>query len=556
MATGRIARRLGVAIALTALVQVGFAVAFAVNLLWKDDFIRPEVGEHLDQALGLYQELARAEKRSMRSEASAIAGRPDLIAALGKKDPVALRALLAEIFPKHPGLVSLAVVRGDDPVASVDRGRPIDEAHENSLEIRRPLGKDKAADGDADDDADDTGPALVAVFAADNSRTGGLEKMSDFVDLYKQVSTRRKADQRTYLLVFAVSLGVSIIAAIGVGILLARSVSTRIVRLADATRRVGAGDLTTRVAETGTDEVGDLARAFNRMLAEIEATRARIEYLQRIGAWQEMARRLAHEIKNPLTPIQLAVEEVHQRYAGGDVSFRSLLDATLEVVEAEVGTLRRLVGEFSDFARLPQAALEPGDLAVFLRDQAAQTLIGDDSSPDLSEPGKPAPRITVAFDIRDKEAKVNLDRQMLRRALINLIRNSAQAIRDQSREEGKVRVTLTRSGDFWAVDVDDDGPGIPADSRERIFDPYVTTKHDGTGLGLAIVKKIVVEHGGVISALSSPLGGARMRVTIPAVGSAPSDAVLDAERVERLSAAQGSQGAQEARESSARQEGA
>jgi two-component system nitrogen regulation sensor histidine kinase NtrY len=116
---------------------------------------------------------------------------------------------------------------------------------------------------------------------------------------------------------------------------------------------------------------------------------------------------------------------------------------------------------------------------------------------------------------------------MLRRALINLIRNSAQAIRDQSRTEGKVGISLKRSGDFWTIDIDDDGPGIPTESRERIFDPYVTTKHDGTGLGLAIVKKVVVEHGGIISALESPLGGARVRVTIPTGGSAPSAAVLE-----------------------------
>jgi two-component system nitrogen regulation sensor histidine kinase NtrY len=522
MATGRIARRLAAAIALTAVVQVAFAVYFSWTLLYKDDFIRDETGKHLDEALGLYQELARAEKSAMRSEAAAIAERRELVAAAAAADSAPIQKILADIFPKHPSLVSLSVVRGDRKVASVDRGRPVDEATENSLEVRRPIGREP--DGE---DEDDEGPALVAAFAADKAHTDGLDKMSKFVDIYAHVAARRTSDQRTYLGAFAASLGVSILVAMGVGILLARSVSTRIGRLADATRQVGAGDLTIRVAEKGTDEVGDLARAFNRMLAEIEATRARIEYLQRIGAWQEMARRLAHEIKNPLTPIQLAVEEVHERYSGNDTSYRSLLDATLEVVEAEVGTLRRLVGEFSDFARLPQAVLEPGDLAAFLREQASQALFTEETFADGWKEGTAPPRITVAFDIPSGEAPANLDKQMLRRALINLIRNSAQAIRDQSRTEGKVRISLQRSGDFWAIDIDDDGPGIPVESRERIFDPYVTTKHDGTGLGLAIVKKVVVEHGGIISALESPLGGARVRVTIPTGGSAPSAAVLE-----------------------------
>jgi nitrogen fixation/metabolism regulation signal transduction histidine kinase len=289
------------------------------------------------------------------------------------------------------------------------------------------------------------------------------------------------------------------------------------VRLAEATRRVGAGDLTTRVEEFGSDEVADLARSFNRMLAEVETTRARIEYLQRIGAWQEMARRLAHEIKNPLTPIQLAVEEIHQRYDGADASFRKLLDATLEVVEAEVSTLRRLVGEFSDFARLPQAHLEPGDIAAFLRERSEQSSLLDDGTA-MSEGGDSLPRMLVSFDIPTGAAPAALDRQMLRRALINLIRNSAQALRDAGRTSGKVQVTLHRSGDFWDIDVDDDGPGISPEMRERVFDPYVTTKGDGTGLGLAIVKKVIVEHGGGITALTSPLGGARLRVTIPVSG--------------------------------------
>jgi two-component system nitrogen regulation sensor histidine kinase NtrY len=520
MATGRIARRLAVAIALTAVVQVLFAVYFSKSVLYNDDFVRPEIGVHLDEALGLYQELARAEKSAMRSEATSISQRADLVAAAAEKDPAGLQRLLTDLFPKHPSLVSLAVVRGDRRIGYVDRGRPVDEAHENSLEVRRPIGRDM------DDDSDDEGPALVAVFAADKARTDGLERMSNFVDMYRQIAARHQIDESAYLKGFATTLAVSIVAAIAIGFLLARNVSTRIVRLADATRRVGAGDLTIRVAEKGNDEVGDLARAFNRMLAEIEATRARIEYLQRIGAWQEMARRLAHEIKNPLTPIQLAVQEVHGRYGGGDDGYRKLLDATLEVVEAEVGTLRRLVGEFSDFARLPQAKLEPGDLAAFLREQAEHALTTEEPSRDPDAP--PAPRITVQFDVRAKEAKAHLDKQMLRRALINLVRNSSQAIRDQSRSEGRVTVSLDRAGDFWIIDVDDDGPGIPAESRERIFDPYVTTKHDGTGLGLAIVKKIVVEHGGVISALESPLGGARVRVTIPADGSASSAAVVDA----------------------------
>ena len=209
--------------------------------------------------------------------------------------------------------------------------------------------------------------------------------MSQFVDTYKQIDRRRQAVEQSYMYTFAALLGITIVMAIGVGVLLARGVSSRIAELAAATKAVGAGDLSIRVPEHGKDEIADLARAFNRMLGEVEASRARIEYLQRIGAWQEMARRLAHEIKNPLTPIQLAVQEIHRRYGGERPEYQKLLDTTLEIVEDEVGTLRRLVSEFSSFARMPQAALEEHDLVEFLTEQKTRLSLLDEDIADGGE---------------------------------------------------------------------------------------------------------------------------------------------------------------------------
>jgi nitrogen fixation/metabolism regulation signal transduction histidine kinase len=321
------------------------------------------------------------------------------------------------------------------------------------------------------------------------------------------------------------------LAAFGVGTFFARGVSSRIDELAAATRRVGAGDLSTRVPESGSDEIADLARAFNRMLGEVESSRARIEYLQRIGAWQEMARRLAHEIKNPLTPIQLAVQEVHRRYPGEDAQFQKLLDTTREIVEDEVGTLRRLVGEFSGFARLPQARLEHADLAEFLREQRDRISLVEDEVNETDgtfDRGSVLPRgVELEFELPEGPAEAYLDRQMLRRALLNLIRNAGQAV-EGTGKSGRVKVSVARAGEFWTIDIDDSGPGIPPEMRQTVFDPYVTTKTEGTGLGLAIVKKIVVEHGGSVAAESSPLGGARIRVKIPIAGSAAAKAVLEA----------------------------
>jgi nitrogen fixation/metabolism regulation signal transduction histidine kinase len=242
-----------------------------------------------------------------------------------------------------------------------------------------------------------------------------------------------------------------------------------------------------------------------------------------------MARRLAHEIKNPLTPIQLAVQECHRRYQGESAAFRKLLDTTHEIVDEEVGTLRRLVSEFSGFARLPRAELGAGDLGGFLRDQQTRlTLLeGDGEGEDGGRDMEGLLRgVSVTWSVPEGPVKVAFDPIMFHRVLVNVVGNAAQAIRGAKPAGGQVRITLHEERGSALVDVDDDGPGVPAEHRAQIFDPYFTTKAEGTGLGLAIVKKIVVEHGGTIEALASPLGGARLRIRLPRLGTPASDAAL------------------------------
>jgi two-component system nitrogen regulation sensor histidine kinase NtrY len=229
--------------------------------------------------------------------------------------------------------------------------------------------------------------------------------------------------------------------------------------------------------------------------------------VQRIGAWQEVARRLAHEIKNPLTPIQLAMQEVHRSYRGDDGGYRRRLDDALNIVEEEVATLRRLVGEFSAFAKLPQASLEPADLAEFVREvgRSLATL-----PEELDAHG-------LAIESHaEGELPVAIDAMMLRRAVDNLVRNSVQAITGGGRADGgRVRISARREASGAQLTVEDNGPGIPEHARERVFDPYYTTKTEGTGLGLAIAKKVVLEHGGQIECGPSELGGARFVIKLP-----------------------------------------
>lgn len=335
-------------------------------------------------------------------------------------------------------------------------------------------------------------------------------RAGELVDVYTRLERGKGTVSNYYLLVYMAFLVGVIGLAVAIGVVLSRRVTRRVAVLASATARVGAGDLTVQVPTSDQDEVAELTRAFNRMVRDIHESRERIEYLQRLGAWQEFARRLAHEIKNPLTPIQLAVQEIHRSYKGEDEAFKSRLDDAAGIVFEEVATLRRLVSEFGDFARLPQAMLEQADLNEFLAD-ARRSLLGIGAAYPL-ETGEPAGELIC--EPGSVPLPVQIDRMMLQRCVDNLVRNAFQAIRDGG-TSGIVRVSTAKAGNSALLVVTDDGPGVPEQQRERIFDPYVTTKSDGTGLGLAIVKKVVFEHGGEIRCDPVQPHGARFTIRIP-----------------------------------------
>jgi len=522
---GKTERRLAMVILFTTMVPLVVALYLATSMFRQASAIwfNPEIGEQLDRGVDVYKDYVKAIKDDLKHQTVAIAADPVLREAAKKHNIETLESEIDAVFPHFPELVALAVEdQAGQTLSRRDRGRPVDAATEKSLEVRRALGDD--------DDA----PILVATFAVSRKRLDELESAGVVVARYHQLEASRADLYQGYLRVFALLLGITAAMTIVLGAAFARGLTKRINRLGAAINVVAQGDLSVRVPVTGTDELTDLARTFNRMIAEMAQSRARIEFLQRVGAWQDMAQRLAHEIKNPLTPIQLAVQECHKKYAGDDPRYRQLLDATLEIVEEEVGTLRRLVGNFSNFARLPHAELAEASLSDFLRD--CETHLGHLEDPSLGEGSAdnepiPAQNVEIRWEVPSEDIMVALDRQMLRRVLVNLVRNAVQAIRDAQKRKstpgstpdvaaadvlGHVTVSAEREGDGARIVVEDDGPGIADSVRGRIFDPYFTTKADGTGLGLAIVKKVVVEHGGEIEATASRrLGGARFVLRLP-----------------------------------------
>jgi nitrogen fixation/metabolism regulation signal transduction histidine kinase len=306
-----------------------------------------------------------------------------------------------------------------------------------------------------------------------------------------------------------------ILVAFLIGAIVSRRVTRRVTDLAEASRKVGAGDLTVSLPTDARDEVAELTMAFNEMVRDLRDSRTRIEYLQRIGAWQDFARRLAHEIKNPLTPIQLAAQEMAESYAGEDEAFQKKLQQARAIIEEEVATLRRLVGEFSAFAKLPRADLSPSDLCELIH--SIETSI-----PAVLEDvghGSAAP-VEVRLSCATEPIRVRMDPMMLKRGVDNIVRNAIQAVYGTHPSGGgRVFVHAHQSKGSGFVEVRDNGPGIDEENWERVFDPYYTTKDEGTGLGLAIVKKVVLEHGGQVRLDRAPEGGARFRIELPLIKS-------------------------------------
>ena len=332
-----------------------------------------------------------------------------------------------------------------------------------------------------------------------------LDESRDLAELVQGIDALRAEIRRSYVRAFgALVVGMAVLAA-GIGILIARRTTRRVSDLVGAVRRLASGDLDVQVDPgRAADEVAGLARAFNAMVREVRESRDRIVYLEKISGWQEVARRLAHEIKNPLTPMKLAFQQLEARWAASrlkevDPDFGARLAEAGEVMRDEIGTLQRLVDEFSGFAKLPEVRAEPADLGEFVDDYLR-------TSPDVAE----------AADVEVVKASgatpVLLDRTLMRRVLANLCANAIDAAKPQ---RARLHLGVARARERAVLTVADEGPGIDRAARERIFDPYYTTKKTGTGLGLAIVKKIVLQHGGEIQVGDRPGGGASFSIALP-----------------------------------------
>jgi len=301
---------------------------------------------------------------------------------------------------------------------------------------------------------------------------------------------------RTILVLGALTL----VAAAALSVFLSRGLAGPIVRLAEQVRRVVTGD-PVPVETHGGRELTELATSFNQTIADLVALRKRLAATERIAARREIARRVAHEIKNPLAPIRAAVETLRRLRARSDPAFDEYFDEATRTVLDEVQRITAIVQEFTRFSRLPPPA--PADMDVVQTVRDVVTLHGGDTG-------------TVTFSAGDVPHIV-ADRDQVVQVVTNLLQNALDAV--AAIANPRVTVELSREGaSHVKLVVRDNGPGVAPEMRGRLFEPYATTKEHGTGLGLAIVERIVVEHGGEITYRDAPGGGAEMTVLLPVQG--------------------------------------
>jgi two-component system nitrogen regulation sensor histidine kinase NtrY len=235
---------------------------------------------------------------------------------------------------------------------------------------------------------------------------------------------------------------------------------------------------------------------------------------QRTSAWADVARRIAHEIKNPLTPIQLSAERLRRKFGKQVTDDRDLFETLTQTIERQTGQIKSMVDEFASFARMPQPVMADQDLRLAVQEPAVLFREGHKD-------------VAFTLSIPEQPERARFDLRLISQAVTNLIKNAAEAIESYGEAQGRpadyksaIEVRVLPAEDRVAIEVIDNGIGLPKQNRAKLLEPYVTTRAKGTGLGLAIVQKVVEQHGGTLTLEDAPLTetrtrGALVRMTLP-----------------------------------------
>jgi nitrogen fixation/metabolism regulation signal transduction histidine kinase len=376
---------------------------------------------------------------------------------------------------------------------------------------------------------------FAAGFALEQGFTEKMHGTADDLGRYRAVELYVSAKRRYIIIVTSILVVAAAVASALLSRLVARRISYPITELAQATELVAKGDLEHRVVVPARDEILSLVNGFNKMTQELQENKSNLIRAERIAAWRDVARRIAHEIKNPLTPMEIAIYRIKKRletYA--DVAAdertakdRAVIEESLDSILKEVGALKSIAQEFSSFAKLPDPRFESLNL--------------NDTVKSVVELYSSSPNIQVKTNLAPGLPEVQADRDQMRSVVANLVKNAIEAMpaggtltvatrvtrpaQDRSFEAGATGAAgsrATRSGTAASaagtaggagaaagairIEISDTGPGIPEEIRERVFDPYFTTKSTGSGIGLALAYRIIADHRGRITFTTGDTG--------------------------------------------------
>ena len=311
------------------------------------------------------------------------------------------------------------------------------------------------------------------------------EKLTSSRRTFRQYSEYKSLFRLVMVFFFAFFSFPVFLLAVLISFLLSDELIRPVVSLEEATRRAMEGDFSYRILGRSRDELSNLTTSFNRMMSELENSRRTTIQTEKVTAWQEIAQRLAHEIRNPLTPIKLSAQRILRRFQTDPQSIGDVLEPSVQAIVREVANLDLLLKEFRAFARLPSPSRLPVRLMPLLQEISSAYTGG-------------YPEITFDYSSFDPEIELPLDREQISRVFTNLFKNSLEAM------EGKgtisLRSDLVRKGNtsYCRIQVEDSGCGIADEAQREVFNPYFTSKSDGTGLGLPIVERIIFDHQGQI----------------------------------------------------------
>ncbi len=296
-------------------------------------------------------------------------------------------------------------------------------------------------------------------------------------------------------------------AALLVGLLVSLWIAAKITKpvteLSEGAREVAAGRWETRIDVHGVDEIGQLGIAFNDMTRTLSVQRDRLLQTERVAAWRELARRLAHELRNPLFPLQITVENLQRAKQLDSKQFMEVFNESTATLRVELANLNAIVGRFSDFSKMPAPAFTKVDVNEALRNIIRLF------EPQFNVVGKPA--IAAEYFLTEPLPEIDADAVLLHRAFQNLVLNALDAMP----AGGTLTLRTSERSGHVLIEISDTGTGLTSEECSRLFTPYYTTKHQGTGLGLAIVQSIVSDHHGSISVSSEEKHGTTFRIELP-----------------------------------------